>query len=48
MVLKLIGIKDVRKKELDKLKEHPRETYDEVVRRLIEGNKKEQEAVLNE
>ena len=33
--LKLIGIERETKEELDKIKEHPRETYDDVVKRLV-------------
>jgi len=44
----LIGIEEARKKELDKLKAHPRETYDEVVRKLIEDRKNNQEAASHE
>ncbi len=39
MIKPKIVIDDKLKKELDDLKEHPRETYEDVVRRLIENVK---------
>lgn len=41
MVEKLISIKisDKNKKELDKLKIHPRQSYDEVIGKIIKGFK---------
>jgi hypothetical protein len=36
MTLKLIGVEEKTKKELDKLKEHPRETYDDVIKKIME------------
>jgi len=34
-MLKLIGIEEETKNRLDILKEHPRETYEDVINRLI-------------
>ena len=36
---KLIKISEPTKKDLDNLKEYPRETYDDVVARLVKENK---------
>ena len=38
---KPIKISEATKKGLDKLKIHPRETYDDVINRLVEEGKKE-------
>ena len=38
--LKLIGIEEKTKAQLDKLKEYPRETYDDIIKRLIIKNEK--------
>ena len=40
VVIKPIGIHEETKSILDQLKEHPRESYDGVIRRLIEHWKK--------
>jgi len=36
---KLIRVSAQTKRALDKLREHPRETYDDVIRRLLKGGK---------
>ena len=40
MVITTIAISEKTKMELDKLKKHPREPYEDVVKRLIENIKK--------
>tara|TARA_Y100000310_G_C20300053_1_gene631323 strand:- start:325 stop:468 length:144 start_codon:yes stop_codon:yes gene_type:complete len=41
--LKLIGVEEGTKEKLDNLKDYPRETYDDIILKLIElkGGKKE-------
>ena len=39
----VIGISKEIKKELDNIKIHPRETYDDIIKRLIHGKTKEGE-----
>ena len=39
MVLKLIGISEEIKKDLDNLKDHPRETYNDILVRLLKKDK---------
>ena len=34
-MLKLIGVEEETKKELDDLKEYPRESYDDTIKRLL-------------
>ena len=40
---KLIKISKTTKKDIDNLKTHPRETYDDVVTRLVKEKKEEED-----
>ena len=41
MVIKTIGISEETKLKMDKHKIHPRETYEDLILRLIENDKKQ-------
>jgi len=44
MTLKHIAIKEIRKKEFEKRKIYPRESHDEIMKRILDQSKKNQEA----
>ena len=45
--LKLIGVIETTKKRLDKIKIYPRETYDDVIQRLLTEKKIVKENIVN-